>query len=615
MEYSSNQNIDSSEFLLTNSQLSSESVAKILAGSTMPFSWDFRKANELLAEMNQFYKLSLPDTYNEYILEYNYAPLMWIADSPVNKSIFNFYRQNYPRINGTDAHKQIIDIYKKWILQDIESEKKYFASSLINLSERNIIKNNFLMMILSGVVFLYDNNFKNLERAKINFERTLDIIKSIKMKDDVQNEIQYLVKLNLAYLYLHQSDYLTAHEKFLEIIIERYYAINARYHLLYTDIQLNNFDNLGYLVTEILEYEKARFISCLSKNNSRQNLWLMKYSGLSKILTDSNLIPVHSHLKDLISEQFSKAFSAFETFSLSVKQFLSNVNQNEFNTEAIDSIKVLNEISEYQKKYNSPVIYFIVPELETKFKAAIQSVINNIRHHHKKTVEEKLLSYDSKINELALVADKSAEENKETINKLSEKLHANLKKIEDKLRDESLILEQHVERISEEMNQTPKTNFSNTMIYNTIISFMVFVMSGCVRYTNNYVSDVTQLSDLLLVSIVSGLKWGAIAFLVGVLVSLFNAGLAYIDKASKRQKLIQRIKDLKIEKDFVYDKLKKDFEYSKAKLTDDLNEELNLINEQIEKIKLEKADKRILLEKEAEEQIEKETAHLTDYLK
>lgn len=615
MEYSSNQNIDSAEFLLNNSRLSSESINKILAGSAMPFYWDGRRANELLTEMNQFYKLGLPDMYNEFILEYNYAPLMWIADSPVNKSIFNFYRQNYPRINGTDAHKQIIDLYKKWILQDIESEKKYFASSLINLSERNIIKNNFLMMILSGVVFLFDSNFRNIDRAKVNFEKTLDIIKSIKMKDDVQNEIQYLVKLNLAYLYLQQSDYLTAHEKFLEIIIERNYAVNARYHLLYTDIQLNNFDNLGYLVTEIIEYEKARFVSCLSKNNSRQNLWLMKHSGLNKILTDSNFIPVHSLLKDLISEQFSKVSLAFETFSLSVRQFLASVNQNEFYTEAIESIKVLNEISEYQKKYDSPVIYFIVPELETKFKTAIQSVINNIRHHYKKNVEEKLLSYDSKINELATVADKSSQENGEAIEKLSEKLQSNLKKIEDKLREESSILERHVERISEEMNQTPRTNFSNTMIYNTIVSFMVFVMSGCVRYTNNYVSDVTQLSDLLLVSIVSGLKWGAIAFLVGVLVSLFSAGLAYFDKANKRQKLIQRIKDLKIEKDFVYDKLKKDFEYSKAKLTEDLNEELNLIKEQIDKIKLEKADKRILLEKEAEEQIEKETAHLIVYLK
>ncbi len=615
MDYSSDPNIDSAEFLLTNSKLNPDNMNKILTESAFQFSWNSRKASELIAEINQFYKLNFQDPYNEYILNYNYSPLMWIAESPVNKAIYNFYRQNYPRINGTDAHKQIVDLYKKWIMQESESERKYLASSLINLSERNLIKNNFLMMILSGMVFLFDSNFKNIERARNNFEKTLDIIHSIKLKDELQNEIQYLVKLNLAYLYLLQSDYLTAREKFLEIVIEHYHSVNARFHLLFTDIKLNNFDNLNYILTEIIEYDKSRFIASLTKNSSTQLIWIMKNSVFDIILKDPNLMIVHSLLKDLISEQINETSSTVEKLLKNIKSFHTNFSIAESDANLIEPMSILSEIAEYQTKLDAPVYYFVVSELELKFKTNIQAFINSISYKYQKNVEEKLITYDIRINELASVADKSAEANKVILEKLSEKLQANLKKIEDKLVDESSILEQHLERISEEMNLTPRSSFSNTMIYNTIISFMVFVMSGCVGYTSKYVSDVSQLSELLLSSIISGFKWGITAFFIGVIVSLLSAGLAYIDKANKKQKLIQKLKDLKIEKEFVCEKLKKDFELNKSKLSEELNEELNLIKEQIDKIKLEKDDKRVLLEKEAEEQIQKETAHLVNYLK
>jgi predicted S18 family serine protease len=248
--------------------------------------------------------------------------------------------------------------------------------------------------------------------------------------------------------------------------------------------------------------------------------------------------------------------------------------------------------------------------LREKLGKVIESVIDVIKQKYYKVVKERLNLFDrelqDKFNEIQNLT-KSFDDQKI---KYKEKLENTLTLIGRKAAENIAILEERIKNLLFIQSLNPKTTFKNAMTYNFILSFTVFLMGGCAGYSNSFIGEPGKMNDLITVILVSGLKWGIIAFFVGLIISIVAAGLAFIEGVNQKQRLVQTINAIKEERDYEIDYYKKDLERNLKDSEDRFNKAIEEQKKHINDLKSEREKQEKVFKEEAEQRIHEEAKHL-----
>lgn len=129
--------------------------------------------------------------------------------------------------------------------------------------------------------------------------------------------------------------------------------------------------------------------------------------------------------------------------------------------------------------------------------------------------------------------------------------------LELNISDEIAVCDEKIKMLSDENNSKTHKIFMQTMGYNTILTIIVTVMGGCAGYSKSHIRDISELKELLSTSLLTGLKWGIMTFLAGLLISALVTGFSLLERSNERQKLLRRISRLKNEGNQYVTKLKK----------------------------------------------------------
>lgn len=560
----------------------------------------------ILRESSRFYRYSFPADISEYFFRYEEAPLFWLCDSPVSKYLKDFYRHHFPVLNSVDQYKAVVELYGKWLTNKHHEEKKYYSLSVINFIDNYNSRTNFISNILAGIISSYEPSIGNPIKSIELFNKSKDIITKIKLSDPVKEELEYLITLYSGYTYIILQENEIAKSRFEEALKLRSFGITAKFHLALANIKLQNIDSAENSIKEIYDYDTQRI------NFAIENLSINLFIFFIENAVFDNIFYYPEF--DLIREKIEGFLSLIKISNEPIIKTLINkfevlrlVNEEkEFSNEITKNISFIEKVI---KKYSdSNNIHFLnaAGKLKNLFLETIQKIKDNIKVKYYKEIDEKVSIINHEIREKTASLERLNQELENKKNELKNKLSSGITNIENKIARETEVLEEEIKNLPLKPKLNPQITFKHVMTYNIILSFMVFLMGGCAGYSNNFIHDISELKNLIAISLITGTKWGAITFLVGIILAAASAMFTLLERSNRRQFLLRSISHLKNEKEYRINIFKKDIARKEALLINSFNIPIKEHKERIEQLIKEKESKEHILKEEAEKLIKEE---------
>ncbi len=512
---------------------------------------DLKKDSDFLSlvkDSSRFYSFSLPLPINEIFIRYEDAPLFWVYRSPLLVYLEELFKLSMPQSSTKSIHNSIKDFYTKWVMMNPGNEKKYFAASAINFIEKKANKNNFLYAILHSIILSYDNYFYNPQKSLELLDTAQDLVNDTELGDTFREEIYYLISLYGGFLFLNQKQVPSAKEKFAEALSIKPYGVSAKFYNTYSEAVLNNQILSGDIVSDLYDFDIQRMIYAIDANSISMLEYFMNNSVIGNFFYYYEFVPSVEMFANFFRDVKGTRHFDLNVIKINLTQFkdlkLSSYYTPEFDKNLVFLENVLQKYSA-----NENILFLGASEkLHLKFKNTLEIVVNEIKNKYYKEVDDKLLKFDVELQDKTRELDSISKDNEGVRKKLHERLKSTIEEIERVAASNVAILEDRISKLHMIQSLDPKMAFKNAMTYNLILSVTVFMMGGCAGYSNNFLGDASKMNNAFSVIMSTGLKWGAIAFLVGFLISLISAGLAMLEGSNQKQKLLGTINTIKNEK-------------------------------------------------------------------
>jgi hypothetical protein len=553
-----------------------------------------------LKEAARFKRFRLPFKLNEFVFSRREAPLIWIADLRINNNLKDYYKNNFPRVNGVDHYKSMREFYSKWLLLKSESEKKYFALTLLNLIEKVNVKNNYYGLILSGVILSYDIHHHNPWKALDYFYQADEIINGIMIDEDFRLELRYILQIFCGNAFLFLNKYEEAKEYFTKALSIFPEGITAKINLASAETMLNNNDTAEYLLKDILVNESRRIEYSIENNNNTLLGYFLEHPAYLHLSQEKEL----AIFADALNTHLGLIRTSNEEIKNLLKLRVDQINEekkfNGYSEEIINKILFIKSLVELAFKTNHIMLYNSAEAIQNEYNKCISDIILTVKKKHYKSVGEKLVPFEEQIkenNELIENLTRDVEEKKAVV---KGKLNSMTNIVETQTATEISACEESISGLNDQNNHSSQKVFTQTMGYNIMLTIIVSLMGGCAGYSNGSVKDISELKNLLSISIMSGLKWGIISFLIGLLIALAVTVFSFLERSNKRQKLLKRISQLKNEKEQIKMQIRKEAENKGLKIIESFNAETSRIKSIIEDLTSQKNKKEAELIEEAE---------------
>jgi hypothetical protein len=577
------------------------------------FQFDLSKEIELLKNIkdsSRFYSFRLPYEISDFFIRLDQAPVFWIIRSPLIQHIENIYKA-LTQTTGANSYKTFKEFYTKWIVIKSEDEKKYFAASALNIAEKKSTgKGIFPLLILQAIILGFDKTIFNPGKAIELLENSKDILNDGKLNNDFREELAYLINVYSAFIYLNEMDFAQAKVKLSEAATFKPVGITARFYDVLIEAQLSQGVLQPDFINELFNYDISRLEYAIDANDLAMFDYFIKFPVTINMFYHQEFAPSY----DIIADYFNNARNSVDIDIKTVRTKLNDfkdLNLTELYTpRIIQDIDFLEKIIHTYIDTKSLVFLVSLSKIIGKYNKIVEGVVDVIKQKNFSVVKEKLSVFDKgmqdKYNEMQ-VATKNYEDQKV---KLKEKFDTNLEIIEKRAADNVTILEERIQNLQYIQSLNPKSTFRNAMTYNFILSFTVFLLGGCAGYSNSYVDDPGKVNSILSVIIISGFKWGIIAFFIGLIISLVASGLALLEGSNQKQRLLQTINAVKNEKDFQKTFFKKEYEKALKDFEDRFNKSMDEHKKQMNNLKTERDNNEKTLKEDAENKVLEETKQL-----
>lgn len=562
--------------------------------------------NAIFRESSRFYRYSFPVNISEYFFRYEEAPLFWLCDSPLNKYLKDFYRHHFPVLNSVDQYKAVKELYSKWLTNKQAEEKKYFALSITNFIDNYNSRTNFLSNILAGIILSYEPSVYNPLKSIELFDKSKDTISKIKLSDSTKEELEYLISLYLGYSYIILQENELAKSKFEHALKLKSYGITAKFHLALANIKLQDVEAAENYIKEVYDYDTQRI------NFAIENLSINLFNFFIENAVFNNVFyyPEFS----LVSDSIAGLLSLIKVSNEPIIKVLINkfevlrviIEEKKFPEEIAKNILFIEKVI---KKYSdSNNIHFLnsAGKLKDIFYNTVLKIKENIEAKYYGKIDEQVSVINEEIQLRISTVEKLKQELENQKNELKNKLSSGITNIENNIARETQVLEDEIKNLPLKPKLNPQITFKHVMTYNIILSFIVFLMGGCAGYSNNFVHDISELKNLISISLITGTKWGVITFLIGIILSGLSAMFTLLERSNRRQNLLQSISRLKNEKEYRINIFKKDIARKESLLVNNFNVPIKENKERIEQLIKEKNSKESTLKEEADKLIKEE---------
>lgn len=578
---------------------------------------DIKKEAEFLVhlkESSRFYSFSLPLSINEMFIRFERAPLYWVYRSPLMVYLEDLFKLSTPQSSTKTIHNSIKDFYTKWVMMKPGNEKKYFAASAINFIEKKANKNNFLYAILHSIILSYDNYFYNPQKSLELLDVAQEIVNDVELSDTFREEIYYLINIFGGFLFLNQKQISLAENKFNEALSIKPFGITAKFYHTLSEAMLNNQLLSGDIVGDLYDFDIQRMKHAIDANSMMMLEYFMNYSVTSNFFYYYEFVPSVDMFANFFRDVKGTRHFDLNVIKVNLTQF-KDLKLKEYYTPEFEKNLVFLENVLQKYSANENILFLgASEELHQKFKITLEIVVSEIKNKHMNTVQEKLLKFDTELNDKLRELELLSKDHEKIKKKLQDRLKSTLEDIEKTVSQNVAVLEERISNLHLIHSLDPRMAFKNAMTYNLILSFTVFLMGGCAGYSNNFIGDAAKMNDAFSIIMSTGLKWGAITFLVGFLIALIASGLAVLEGANQKQKLLQTISAIKNEKNQQISMAKNEASQREKELEEKFKLSSESKNKYVETIKTERDLQEKVYMEDAEQKIDEESKPILDLI-
>lgn len=552
----------------------------------------------------------IPEELKEIFIPFNVAPIYWVYDSWLLAQIEEYMKANFNRAKYFDLHKSIKENYSKWATAQIRGEKEYYANLTMSFIERDIYKHNFFKFIIQAILHTYHSSIYNFQKADDLFNEVKQMVSTLKLQDQVLHELLYIVNLFHGFLYLKEKKYADANNLFKEAVETKQNGITAKIYSALCELKLNNREIVEYYIREVITYDFHRMIVALDVNNFGMFNYFLINALVYNLFYEKDFAPATQLISDTLSQYRLTEENSLKKIADKIT-LLKELKVDEYITEDINKhFTLLDKIIKTYAESNNTLIIGMYPEFRRKYDEVLDLIIEEKKKREYKEIEQSLVKYDKAINDYSETIKRLKKELDTFHEKVKSNLDETIKNINSNYEDEKQIIEERILQLPHIERYNPAKSFSANMVNNTIIALIVFLIGGLAGYSNEAVGYSAGYNSTIMMIIISGLRWGIISFLIGVLISGVIAGFVLIDRIDEKQKLVKKLNSLKLQRDRL---IKEAEEYSKDKETimrNSITASIEQHKKQIDEIQEEREKHRKRITEEVEENIKQFTETL-----
>ncbi len=517
---------------------------------------------DFIRTSSRHFSLKLPSGINEFFISQKTAPYVWLTNHP--SLIESEDRLKLDKGDSIQAAKfnsslaEIKKFYSNWILQKNEKEKQYFALSTINAIEKESSSKDYLKNFLYSTLLAYEQSINSPEKSVQLLYKSKEIIENnITINHELRIELNYLISLYLGFIFLKDDALNEANQKFFEALEFKPNGISGSYYYAATQLKLGNQGKAIENLSRIMVFDKNRFEYAIKHNNIGLFNYFLTNAITYNIFKDNEFSVLINDLDFLLKTYLSPESTGLDKISNHLESFYDLPVKDFYDEDIEKNLKFIEKFIELYKDNKNFLLNYVNEYLAEKLNNIFAKTSENIRKHYFDKAQEVLIIYSDEIEKNQLTIKMLQRELEDTKLKAGKKLEEAIKLIEKEAADNISAIENKIERMDSDTKFNPSAAFNSAMIYNIIISLIIFIIGGFGTGLSSSDTSLDSFNSILMTIIVNGGKWGGITFIIGVIASLISATSAIWERSNEKNRLIKQISVVSLYKE-------KDFEQIKA---------------------------------------------------
>lgn len=558
---------------------------------------DSRDPVSIIKENLQLNKLALPSPYDENILNYELAPIYWVTSASLVKKLENHIKSTAPKDYVLDYFNYIKEFYFKWVIIDAPADKKYFAVSALNAIKQTNRENFISNAILHAVILIFEKSLFNGAAAEDLLQEALSLSESIELGESYKQELIYILNIFYGLLFLKQNDPENAIEKFNSALLNKPDGINSKFYLALSFARINDIENTEKYIRKVYEADQ-KLIAFAIENNSTAMLKRFIHKTFTSYFFEfkeiANFIDAFRYIKERNENIASIELNSLRGQLLKLKEF----RISEYYDDAItESHKFLETVLQFYHGTENVFFSGASDIFLKKFNQLIEDIRNSIRLKAYDDVSENLKVFDKVIEDSKIESHRLQEE----MELIREKIKLNLnEKSERKIKMIATTvsnIEHEIQNLDSVEKFNHKLTFNNSLTYSLIITSIVFMVGGLAGYANTTDINAWDFKSVMSIVFSEGLKWAAVSFFIGTLISFILAASTLFEKSNRKMQLMKEIGTLKKSKEKEIDALKHFAEAREKTLEERYERRIKEYHERTEDLKKQKSNEEENLKK------------------
>ncbi|MEP0859894.1 MAG: hypothetical protein HRF52_00470 [Ignavibacterium sp.] len=555
---------------------------------------------EKINEYKKFFSLQLPVNLGEVFITEKNTPLLWLLDNPIVLAYENELKEKLSLFKI--KHLNLKKYYYKVFTNEDRKNSEININLFLGAAKSFYGINHFFVPFYKAIVFLYGSKNPDPLLSLEELRKAESMLVNLELTQKTKQELSYYLNLYSAFAHQKIAQYESANEYLNAAIDLNPFGVTARYYLLVNSLSLNDLETANLLTEKLFKLDLERLRYSLDECNSLIFDYCINNPITPNLFVSNDFAPISVILEKLITANLSHQISGH----LLEKKLnnLMNLRLDEYYDQTLkSSYSFLKYIFLEQK--NSSTVFFkmILPEVEKKFLSSVESLKSLIREKAFENCYQELKSYDDIIQDTLRTKEQLEKEIVEYKNDLQKKLADSIKVVEDYTAQAIQETEYNLAHAHEMDKFNPTVAFNNAMIYNLVVSVIVFLIGAIAGYFNNSHISSLEFYEMFSSILITGAKWTSMTFIFGVVVASGISVFVLAEKATYKQNLKRKINELKKEKELSIDMLKKEAARKEKSMSENLTERIEAYKRRIEDLKIEKAEREKHLKSKAEESI------------
>lgn len=556
--------------------------------------------NEKLNDFKKFFTLQLPVNLGELFVPENQTHILWMFDNP---SVLTYENELKEKLSLFKIKHLNLKKYFYKVFTSEDNQKREINVNLFLGTVKSFYGiNHFFVPFYKAIVFLYGVKNPDPLLALEELKKAESMLINLELSQKTKQELSYYLNIYSAYAHQKIAQYDSAIEYLNAAIDVNPFGITARYYLLQNSLLLNDLEQANHLTEKLFKLDLERLKYALDECNTLMFDYCITNPLTPYLFISNEFAPVSAVLEKLITISLSHQIAG-EMIEKKLNNLFNLRYDDYYDQELKSNLNFLKYIFLEQKNISSPFFKMILPEVEKKFTSSVEKLKTLIREKALENCYQELKAYDEIIEDSLKSKEHLEKEIVESKEDLQKKLSGSIKAVEEYTTSAIQETEYKLAHAHEVDKFNPTIAFNNAMIYNLIVSVIVFIIGAIAGYFNNSHISSMEFYEMFSSILITGAKWTSITFIFGVFVAAGISVFVLAEKATYKQNLKRKINELKKEKELSIDLLKKEAARKEKSITENFNERIEYYKRRIEDLRKEKAEREKHLKSKAEESI------------